>query len=139
MTLDELTDRIVAWEAERSATPSPPDRRQVREELHDVDLPALDDRGVVTFNADEGIVGSSDAERDLELYPDARTEPEPPVRHRSVHRTHVAVAVGVALLVILLTVAVFGQFVAAALTGGLVALAAVTIAAYRVIRRRRGP
>lgn len=132
MTIDELTDRIVEWEGQRSPAQSSPDRRQVREELHDVDLPALDDRGAVTFNTDEGIVGSGDAERDPRSHLESGGEPGASSRKRSVDRTHLAVAVAVALISVVLTALVLGETVAAVLVAGLVVLAALYAVAYRV-------
>lgn len=58
LTVDELADEVTAWEADRRHDPAnAPDRADVREELHDIDLPRLDRRGRLEFNDDEGLVG----------------------------------------------------------------------------------
>lgn len=132
MTLDELTDRVVEWKAQRAATQSPPDRRQVREELHDIDLPALDDRGVVTFNADEGIVGSSETVHDRQSHLETDAEAGAGRPEHAVDRTHLAVAVAVALLAVVATAVVLGEAVAAVLVAGLVVLAGLAAVAYRL-------
>lgn len=138
MTIDELTDRIVEWEDQRSPTHPSPDRRRVREELHDVDLPALDDRGVLEFNADEGIVGSRNVDHDPTEPPAAdRSEPARGRRERSRFRPNDAslvFAVLTALAVVLLTAFVLGQAVAAVLSAGLVAFLILFTAAYRLMR-----
>lgn len=139
MTIDELTDRIVEWEAKRTATQSAPDRRQIRAELHDVDLPALDQRGVIDFNPDEGIVGSHNVDLDTtEHSPDERSEPatatsEPAMGPRNT-ATFLVVAVGAAILLVLATAVVFGETTAAVLSAGLVALATLAAVAYRATR-----
>lgn len=135
MTIDELTDRIVEWETQRSATQSSPDRRQVREELHDVDLPALDSRGAITFNVDEGMVGSSGADHDLDPHVD-RDEASATGGTRSVDRVWLTVAVAAALLCVVVAAVAFGEAVAAVLTAGVVALGVLSGLAYRVASRR---
>lgn len=139
MTIDELTDRIVEWEAKRTATQSAPDRRQIRAELHDVDLPALDQRGVVDFNPDEGIVGSHNVDLNTPDHsPDDRSEPATATSESTVVRTRnprfLAVAVGAAILLVLATAVVFGETTVAVLSAGLVALATLGAVAYRATR-----
>lgn len=139
MTIDELTDRIVEWEAQRTATQSAPERRQIRAELHDVDLPALDQRGVIDFNPDEGIVGSHNVDLDTTDYSlDERSEPATATPEPAVVRTNtprfLAVAVGAAILLVLSTAVVFGETAAAVLSAGLVALATLAAVAYRAIQ-----
>ncbi len=135
MTIDELADRVAEWEAQRAATQSPPDRRRIREELHDVDLPALDDRGVVTFNADEGIVG--DGGRDFDRGPvrEAVADADAPVPPgRAFGRARLAAAVAVALSAVVLTAVVLGEAVAATVVGGLVVLGLAAAVAVRLAR-----
>lgn len=142
MTIDELTDRILEWEDQRSATQSSPDRQRVRAELHDVDLPALDDRGVIDFNADEGIVGSHDQDLERsEVAPDDRSDAAAGgQQHSGVlpsnGRGYLAATVVGVLLVVLLTAFVLGEAVAAVLFAGLVAVATLATGAYRLTRGR---
>lgn len=139
MTIDELTDRIVEWEAQRTATQSAPDRRQIRAELHDVDLPALDQRGVIDFNPDEGIVGGHNVDLDTTDHAtDERSEPatatsEPAGGARN-PPPFLAVAVGAAILLVLSSAVVFGETTAAVLSAALVALATLAAVAYRATR-----
>lgn len=82
ITIDQLTDHIVDWEAERFDTQSSPERQHIREELHQVDLPALDERGLVEFNQAEGLVGRHQADADSIIDIDgATTQTPPPTEH----------------------------------------------------------
>lgn len=141
MTIDELADRIVAWEDQRSATQSSPDRRDIRAELHDVDLPALDERGVIDFNADEGIVGSHSQDHDpiVRFAEDDAGVSATPLSYsgpRTNSRSFLAFAVVAALAAVLLTAFVVGEAVAALLFAGFVALVTLVTATYRLTRGR---
>ncbi|WP_257300311.1 hypothetical protein [Haloarchaeobius sp. FL176] len=78
VTIDELADAVVEWEMQQVPTRlAPPDRRDVREQLHEVDLPALAADGLVTYNEDEGLVGTYDGEpTPLDPDPEPSTQPE---------------------------------------------------------------
>jgi len=134
MTIDQLTDYVVEWEAERSTAQSP-DRRQVRTELHDVDLPALDDRGVIEFNSREGLVGHHDAESDSPVSTEASTptDSEQPGDRR--RWRPLLATLGVTLSATVLAALVLGETVAAVLVGVLVGVASVGAAVYRLARR----
>lgn len=100
MTVDELTDVVVDWERER--TPSSlgaPDRSRIREQLVEVDLPALAESGLVVFNADEGIVGRYEDEA-------VPTESERPAESPAANTVVTPAAVGVGILAACLAVAV---------------------------------
>lgn len=133
MTVDELTDHVLEWENQRPTTTASPDRRRLREELHDVDLPALDDRGIIEFNTDEGLVGRHEAERDL-----SAVEAEDGFVDRQSTgvagggRTVLVVALVVTLSTTLLVAYALGEELASVVFGGLVALAALAAAVYRL-------
>lgn len=137
MTLDRLTDEIVEWEAQRTATQSPPDRREIREQLHDVDLPALDERGVIGFNSDEGMVGRYDGEHEETATPgvdDETGERTDSWQSTLVSNRRLTVA-GAVLVTVSLTVttaAVLDPVVAAGVFGGAAAVLTAGMAAYRL-------
>jgi len=134
MTIDRLTDYVVEWEDERSTAQSP-DRHQVRTELHDVDLPALDDRGVIEFNSQEGLVGRHDAESDSPVSSEASTATD---LRQSGHRRRwptLLAALGATLSATVLAALVLGEVVTAVLVGVLVGVASVGAAAYRWVQR----
>ncbi|WP_440992010.1 DUF7344 domain-containing protein [Haloarchaeobius baliensis] len=80
VTLDELTDAVVAWEHEEgTAGPTERDRRTVREELYEVDLPGLADDGLITYNREEGLLGSYRGDASSPDSVDSDSDPEPPV------------------------------------------------------------
>ena len=79
VTIDELTDAVVDWEHEESAEgPTEADRRQVREELYEVDLPSLADDGLITYNRDEGLLGPYSGEATPPETIETASDPEPP-------------------------------------------------------------
>lgn len=141
MTIDELTDQIVEWEADRTPSQSPPDRRQVREELHDVDLPALAEKGLVAFEQSEGLVGRHETTVDTGPPPDAASEtmsepgPTLPVVGRYGHRIGVAVTVATVLVATVVAATIFDPAVVAVTAGSLIAVGAMI----GLVFRRRSP
>lgn len=104
ITIDELADAVLEWEMQQVPTRlEPPDRRGIREELHEVDLPALSDDGLIIYNADEGLVGTFDGESStpLELDGERPTRPADRVPWRQL-------VAGLLFVAILLVVAVAG-------------------------------
>lgn len=123
ITIDALADRMVEWERDRSGMRSAPDRLQIREELHDRILPALDDQGLVDFDAAEGLVGEYDADSDVDTGDRRETEPESDVR------AHVALAVVGALALTVAAAVLFDPVTAAVVAGIAVTVATVAVAA----------
>lgn len=146
MTIDELTDYIVAWETDRYPAQSPPDRRQVREELHDVDLPALADNGLVAFDQAEGLVGRHEATADPETgtgdtphrgAPATERWPGLLDRYQWGRRTGVGVTVAAVLGVTLLAAMVAQPTTVAVIVGGGIAVVAVLALLSRGLSRHR--
>lgn len=61
-SIDILSRRIAAHEAETTAGPTQRDERAVRSSLHHVHLPMLVDAGLVTYDAQQGVVGRGSRE-----------------------------------------------------------------------------
>lgn len=76
-TVDELADEIVEWEENRGIDS---DWADVHQHLWEVDLPALDDAGLVVFDADEGVVDPRHSVTGDWPPGDTRTTPSLPVR-----------------------------------------------------------
>jgi hypothetical protein len=55
VTVDEIADAVVDWETDHGLNS---DWTEIRLHLHEVDLPMLDDAGLVSFSPEEGIVSA---------------------------------------------------------------------------------
>ncbi|WP_336338011.1 DUF7344 domain-containing protein [Haloarcula brevis] len=51
--IEPLADAVVEWSRARSRTTDPPDRAHMPTALHHRHLPALDEAGIVSYDADE--------------------------------------------------------------------------------------
>lgn len=102
LTIDELADAVVEWEMQQAPTRlDPPDRREIREELYEVDLPALAADGLVTYNEDEGLVGTYDGKpTPLDPDPEPSTQPEQAAPGRVVVASLVVVTAMLVLAVV---------------------------------------
>lgn len=58
LTIDALTDRVAEWESDR--VDGDLTRIDLREQLHEIDLPSLERRGALSFDADRGIIRASE-------------------------------------------------------------------------------
>lgn len=54
VTIDQVVDAMLEWEAENGTTADEKSRHDVQEELYLVDLPTLDRAGFVEFDPDTG-------------------------------------------------------------------------------------
>jgi hypothetical protein len=90
VTIDELADAVADWEAEWGLTS---DWEQIHLHLYEVDLPMLDDAGVVAFDPDEGVVSTH-----ADVVDDWRAETATGRRRREPMSAVRAVGVGLGLV-----------------------------------------
>jgi hypothetical protein len=134
VTIRALSEQIAAWEhgVDRSEV-TPKIRKRVYTALHQTHLPKMDQRGVVEYDTDRGVVELSDSVADFAIYLDV-------VAVEDVHWSHLYLSVG-AVMTALVTLGGLGIWPFGAVGGFwyalLVALTVTGIGTYHTFRDQK--